>query len=240
MDIERRTTPATTNWNLIRAAGARGTPESDDALARLCGIYWFPVYAFVRHQGYDAERAHDLTQEFFARLIEKQYLRDVRPKRGRFRCFLVAAVRHFLSNERDRERAAKRGGGRRLLSLDAETAEGRYAADAADHLTPEKLFDRQWALALLAHVLCRLGDEMAAAGRSRQFLAMKGLLTENEEHRTYREVGRELGMTEGALKVAVHRLRRRYGQLLRQELGACVGSVAETEAELRHLRDALS
>jgi RNA polymerase sigma factor (sigma-70 family) len=236
----RGSPPGTTSWTLVVAAGEAGSPEADDALARLCGIYWYPVYAFIRRQGNDSEAARDLTQEFFARLIEKQYLRDVRRERGRFRSFLMVAVRHFLSNERNRARASKRGGGRPLLPLDVETAEGRYTREAVDAITPERLFDRQWAIALLAQVLDRLRAEMEAAGRQEQFARLKPLLTGESDERGYRAIGAELGMTEGAVKVAVHRLRRRYRELAREEIAAIVADPGAVDAELRHLAAALS
>jgi RNA polymerase sigma-70 factor (ECF subfamily) len=236
----RGSPPGTTSWTLVVAAGGAGSPEADDALARLCGIYWYPVYAFIRRQGNDSDAARDLTQEFFARLIEKQYLREVRRERGRFRSFLIVAVRHFLSNERDRARASKRGGGRPLLPLDVETAEGRYRREAVDAITPEVLFDRQWAIALLGQVLDRLRAEMEAAGKQEQFARLKPMLTGEADERGYRALGAELGMTEGAVKVAVHRLRRRYRELAREEIAAIVVDPGAVDAELRHLAAALA
>jgi RNA polymerase sigma factor (sigma-70 family) len=236
----KRGSPGTTSWTLVMAAGGAASPEADEALARLCELYWYPVYGFIRRQGNGADEAADLTQEFFARLIEKQYLREVRQERGRFRAFLVAAVRHFLSNERDRARAAKRGGGRRLLPLDVETAEGRYRREPADTLTPEVLFDRQWACVVLERVLDRLQGEMEGAGRQEQFARLKPMLTGEPGEGGYRAIGAALGMSEGAVKVAVHRLRRRYGDLLRDEVAMLVADPDAVDAELRHLAAALS
>jgi DNA-directed RNA polymerase specialized sigma24 family protein len=222
------------------AAGGAASPEADEALARLCELYWFPVYAFIRRQGHDSDEAADLTQEFFARLIEKQFLREVRQERGRFRAFLVAAVRHFLSNERDRASAAKRGGGRPLLPLDVETAEGRYRREPADTVTPEVLFDRQWACVVLERVLDRLQGEMEAAGKAEQFARLKPVLTGEPAEGGYRAIGAALRMSEGAVKVAAHRLRRRYGELLRDEIAMLVADPDAVDAELRHLAAALS
>jgi RNA polymerase sigma factor (sigma-70 family) len=236
----KRGSPGTTSWTLVMAAGGAASPEADEALARLCELYWFPVYAFIRRQGHGSDEAADLTQEFFARLIEKQFLREVRQERGRFRAFLVAAVRHFLSNERDRARAAKRGGGRPLLPLDVETAEGRYRRDPADTVTPEVLFDRQWACVVLERVLDRLQGEMEAAGRQAQFARLKPVLTGEPAEGGYRAIGAALGMSEGAVKVAAHRLRRRYGELLRDEVAMLVADPDAVDAELRHLAAALS
>lgn len=238
-NVNRRNA-ATTNWSLVVCAGRGGSPEADEALARLCTIYWYPVYAFVRHQGHGCDEARDLTQEFFARLIEKRYLRDADPERGRFRSFLMASVRHFLSNERDRARAMKRGGGRVPLPLDVETAERRYRREPIDGLTPEMLFDRRWAVALLEQVFRRLRDDMEASNRGQQFAALAGTLTGDDDDRGYRAMGVELGMSEGAVKVAVHRMRRRYAELLREEIGAIVADQETVDAELRHLLSVFS
>jgi DNA-directed RNA polymerase specialized sigma24 family protein len=236
----KRGSPGTTSWTLVMAAGGGASPEADEALAGLCELYWYPVYGFIRRQGHGSDDAADLTQEFFARLIEKQYLRELRQERGRFRAFLVAAVRHFLSNERDRARAAKRGGGRPLLPLDVETAEGRYRREAADTVTPEVLFDRQWACVVLERVLDRLHGEMEAAGRQAQFARLKPVLTGEPAEGGYRAIDTALGMSEGAVKVAAHRLRRRYGEMLRDEIATLVAEPDAVDAELRHLASALS
>jgi RNA polymerase sigma-70 factor (ECF subfamily) len=225
----------TTRWSLVLAAMRDGTPEGAEALAVLCQRYWYPVYAFIRRQERDAEAAADLTQEFFARLLEKRFLHDVRRERGRFRSFLFAAVRHFLSNERDRARTLKRGGGIPTLPIDVETAEGRYRCEPVDDVTPEKLFDRQWAIALLEGVVERLRAEMEIAGRGAQFARLKPLIAGEPDDEGYRAVGDALGMAEGAARVAVHRLRRRYRDLLRQAIADLVDSPDEIEAELRYL-----
>ncbi len=226
---------ATTHWSLVLGAGRRGSTASRRALATLCESYWFPLYAFVRREGYSAPDAQDLTQEFFARLLEKKYLAVVDPRRGRFRSFLLAAMKHFLAHERDRAKAKKRGGGRRILSLDFPSAESRYNLDPADELTPERLYERRWALALLEQVLKRLRDEHAAAGKLALFERLKEFLTGAKGSQSYQQIADELAMTEGAIKVAVHRLRRRYRELLEEEIAQTVAGPEEVEDERRAL-----
>ncbi len=214
---------------------ARDSVHSQQALARLCETYWYPVYAFVRRAGCRPEEAEDLTQEFFARLLEKHWLGDASRERGKFRSFLLASVRHFLANEWDRSQSLKRGGDRTILSLDFVTAEGRYSLDPSHEVTPETLFERQWATALLAQVLARLRDEFASQGQEGQFERLKLFLTGSQERGSYNQLAGELNMGEGALKVAVHRLRRRYGELLREEIASTLASNAEIEEEIRYL-----
>jgi len=230
---------ATTRWSMVVAAGARATPRSEEALARLCEAYWYPLYAYVRRWGYTADEAQDLTQEFFARLMEKGYLRQADPHRGRFRSFLLAALKHFLANERDRAGAQKRGGGRPPLPLEIETAEGRYSLEPVDPETPEKIFERRWALILLDKVLSRLRDEYHRTGRGALFDVLKDLLTSGKADETYARLGAELGMSEGAVKVAVHRLRRRFGELLREEIAETVADPQDVDDEIRYLFTAL-
>lgn len=231
---------ATTHWSLVLAAGRRASPESADALVALCRAYWYPLYAFVRRQGYRPEDAQDLTQAFFARLLEKNYLADADRQRGKFRSFLLAALKHFLANERDRARARKRGGGQTVLSLDFAVAETRYGHEPADPMTPERLFERRWALTLLDRVLGRLQDEHVAAGKGPWFERLKEFLTREPGATSYRDVAQRAGTTEGAVKVAVHRLRKRYRQLLEEEIGHTVTRPEEVEDELRQLFTALS
>ena len=227
----------TTRWSMV--LHARGDSAGAQAsLAQLCGVYWYPLYAFVRRQGMSGHDAQDLTQEFFARLLAKGWLGDVERERGRFRSFLLAAMRHLLANEWDRSRAKKRGGGAAMLALDAMSAETRYRHEPADTQTAEKFFDRRWALTLLDQVLARLRGEMTAAGRLADFEALKFCLT--GEKTAYAEVARTLGMTEGAVKVAVHRLRERYRALLRAEIAETVATAEEVDGEMRHLLAALS
>jgi RNA polymerase sigma factor (sigma-70 family) len=226
---------ATTEWSLVLAAGRPGSEGADEALARLCSLYWYPVFAFVRRQGHPAEEAEDLTQGFFARLIEKGDLGDADRSRGRFRSFLLAACQHFLSNERDRARAKKRGGGRLPLSIDIAAAEGRYERALAHSETPERLYDRQWCLTLLGGVLDGLGDDYEAAGKGRVFDRLKDFLTADEGAGTHAQAARELRMSEAAVKVAVHRLRRRYREELRRRVADTVESAGDVEDEIRYL-----
>jgi RNA polymerase sigma-70 factor (ECF subfamily) len=226
----------TTHWSMVLRAGGAST-GAQAALSNLCGAYWYPLYAFIRRQGHTAHDAQDLTQEFFARLLEKGWLDGVARERGRFRTWLLAALEHFLINEWHRARTQKRGGGAILLSLD-DDAEARYLREPADPMTAEKLFDRRWALTLLDRVLARLGGELADAGKAAQFEALKFCL--GGERHAYAEVARTLGMSEGAVKVAAHRLRERYRALIRAEIAETVATAEEVDGELRDLFAALS
>jgi RNA polymerase sigma-70 factor (ECF subfamily) len=224
---------------MIVAAGRKSSPESAVALAELCQSYWYPLYAFVRQQGHSADDAQDFTQGFFARLLEKNYLDDVDRQRGRFRSFLLVALKHFISNERDRARAQKRGGGASTVDWDAADAEARYRAEPATNLTPEKLFDRQWALSVLDRTLARLEADYRAAGKIAIFEVLKPSLAGDGELKSHAELGERLAMSPGAVKVAVHRLRRRYRDLLRSEIAQTVADTDDVEAELRDLLAAL-
>jgi RNA polymerase sigma factor (sigma-70 family) len=224
---------STTRWTIVLTAGRGESPAARQALAELCELYWAPLYGYARRRGFAVEDAQDLTQAFFARLIEKQDVRAADPLRGRFRSFLLASFKHFLANEYDRQHARKRGGGWRPVAIDGETAESRYAAVVADRLTPERLFERQWAEGVLARARAALREECAAAGRADAFERLEGMLT--GEKRPYADVARELGTTEGAIKVRVHRLRRRFRELLEQEVGATVSDDREVDDEIRHL-----
>lgn len=221
------------------AAADRDAPGSDAALADLCETYWYPLYAYVRRRGYREEDARDRTQEFFARLLEKDYLRGADQERGRFRAFLLTAFKRFLSKERDKALAVKRGGGRRRLSLDVETAEGRYRLEPSHVETAERIYERRWALTLLERVLARLRERYETDGNGALFDRLKGFLSGEAEGETYSRLGEELDLQEGAVKVAVHRLRRRYGKLLREEIAQTVSGPEDVEDELRHLREAL-
>ena len=217
-----------TRWTVVLAAGHAESPHARRALEELCQAYWYPLYAYVRRRGYGAHEAEDLTQDFFARLLAKNYLADVEREKGKFRSFLLASLKHFLANEWDRAHAQKRGGVQTILSLDAET---RYRAEPADELTADKLLDRQWALALLDQVLTRLEVETDA----KQFATLKRFLTADKDKIPYSEAAGKLGTSEGAVKVAVHRLRKRYRLLLREEIAHTVASPAEIDEEIRHL-----
>ena len=226
----------TTRWSMVLRAGG-DSAGAHESLEKLCGAYWYPLYAFVRRQGHGAHDAQDLTQVFFARLLVKGWLDGVARERGRFRTWLLAALEHFLINEWHRARAQKRGGGAAPVSLD-DAAEARYLREPADPMTAEKLFDRRWALTLLDRVLARLGGELADAGKAAQFEALKFCLG-GEKH-AYAEVALALGMSEGAVKVAAHRLRERYRALIRAEIAETVATAEEVDGELRDLFAALS
>jgi RNA polymerase sigma factor (sigma-70 family) len=226
---------ATTRWSQVIKAGQAQTPESRDALASLCEVYWYPLYAYVRRWGHDPDQSQDLTQEFFARLLEKHYLRDADPSRGRFRSFLLASLKHFLSNERDRVLAIKRGGRVSIVALEVETAEGMYQREPPDTDTPEKAFERRWALTLLERTLGRLRRESVAGGRQDVFRRLEGYLTGEGDTVPYADLAPELGMTVGAVKVAVHRLRRRFGALLREEIAETVSDPDQVDDEIREL-----
>ena len=226
---------ATTRWSLVLAAGKGASPDAQDALAALCQTYWYPLYAYVRRQGHQPDDAQDLTQAFFARLLEKHYLQSADPERGRFRSFLLTAFQRFLSKERDRERTKKRGGGMKSLDLDFEAGERRYRLEPAHEATAEKVYEQRWALTLLDRVFARLRDESDRAGKQEAFNCLKVYLTGAAGTPRYREAAAELGMTEAAVKVAVHRLRRRYRDLVREEIAQTVAGPEEVDEELRHL-----
>jgi RNA polymerase sigma-70 factor (ECF subfamily) len=225
---------ATTRWSLVSAARASGADRSRAALEMLCSLYWPPLYAYIRHQGHNADQAQDLTQEFFARLLEKDGLSRVDQGRGRFRSFLLAACRHFLSNQRDHDHALKRGGDRRFLPIDPASAEAAWGTEPADRETPERLFERRWALTLLDHVLAGLRREYEEAGKGPLFESLKGHLT-GDACSPHAETAAQLGLSEGAVKVAVHRLRQRYRDRLREEIAQTLDDPADVEDEIRAL-----
>lgn len=218
------------------SAGDSRSPEAGRSLAVLCESYWFPLYAFIRRTGHSAEDAQDLTQEFFVRLIDKRFLAAADRQKGRFRTFLLTAVKRFLANEYDRAEAKKRGGGQTIVPF--EDLEARYCKELAETLTPERIFERQWALALLNQVLARLQEEMAIKGKAALFEALKEHLTGHPAD-GYAATAVRLGMTEGAIKTAAHRLRRRYRKLLKEEIAQTVASPNEIEEEIRYLFDCL-
>lgn len=229
----------TTRWSRVIVAGDPDAPAARESLAELCNAYWYPLYAYIRRRGNGPEQAQDLTQDFFARLLEKGLLAEADPSRGRFRAFLRTVCAHFLANRRDHERTKKRGGGRAFLPIDPVDAEGRYALELADGLTPERIFERSWALTLLGRVLDQLGREYDEAGKAATFEALRGLLDGTSDATSYAAVAARTGTTEGAARVAAHRLRRRYGELLRREIASTLAEPAEVDDEIRDLFAAL-
>jgi RNA polymerase sigma-70 factor (ECF subfamily) len=223
----------------VIAAGDPNAPQARESLAALCGAYWYPLYAYIRRRGHTPEQAQDLTQDFFALVLERELLAQADPRRGRFRSFLRAVCAHYLADQRDREIAHKRGGGRPALSIDAVDAEGRYTREPAYELTPERIFDRSWALTLLGRVLEQLRREYHDAGRAATFEELHVILTRGPQSVPYGTIAERLGTSEGAVRVAVHRLRRRYGLLLRREIAATVDNPAEIDDEIRALFAAL-
>jgi RNA polymerase sigma factor (sigma-70 family) len=230
----------TTHWSLILAAADRATPRADDALAELCRSYWYPLYAFIRRRGHDPDQAADLTQEFFARLLDKQYLRSVDRSKGRFRAFLLSACKNFLANEHDHAIAQKRGGGRCPVSIDLRDAEGRFRAEPAHDLTPERLFERGWALTVLEQSLELLETEARTGGKSELYVRLKGILTGAEDRASYAQIAKAVGMTEPAVKKAAERLRKRYREILRTRIAQTVGDGDQVDDEIRALFSVLS
>jgi RNA polymerase sigma-70 factor (ECF subfamily) len=225
----------TTHWSLVLRAGNRVDREAEDALAALCGRYWYPLYAYVRRRTADVHEAQDLTQDFFARLLEKNALAAASPERGRFRSFLITAVKNFLANQRDRNQAVKRGGGARTLSLDLNSGESRLRMEPAHDLTPERLFERQWVLTLLDLVMQRLQQECETAGKAGQFELLKEALAGGKERLPYAELAAELGMSEEGARQAASRLRKRYRELLREEVSQTVAEPEDIDDEIKSL-----
>ncbi len=221
------------------AAGDSSAPKHEQALGVLCQTYWFPLYAFLRHQGHDANEAADHTQAFFAQLLEKKYLRQVQPKPGKFRSFLLAALKHFVANQYKHIRAKKRGGGRKILSLNYDEAEDRYALEPATDLSPEKLFEKSWALTILKRTMDRLEAELAAKNRQKLFEHLKAYLTAEQSAIPYHDLADRLNMTEGAIRVAVHRLRKRCKEILRDEVAQTVATPDQIDEEICGLFTAL-
>ena len=223
---------------MVLSAGI-DTPKASAALEELCRTYWYPLYAYVRRRGYDAHDAQDLTQEFFARLLEKNSLSDVHPRKGKFRSFLLGSMNNFLAKEWRRENTQKRGGGQPIFSLDAAAAEDRYKFEPADALDPEKIFERRWAMTLLEQTLARLRQECSESGKADLFNELKGMLAGEKRQHRYAEVAARLDMTEAAVKKAAERLRDRYAELLRMEIAQTVSEPGDVDEELRDLFRAL-
>lgn len=231
---------ATTHWSVVLAAGDHSRDEVREALARLCETYWYPLYAYIRRRTASADEARDLTQEFFCRLLEKDYVGAADPARGRFRAFLLTACRNFLSRERDRARAKKRGGGRVPFSLDLRQGETRYQQAPHGGLTAEQIYQRQWAVELLERVLGQLETEYRESGKGDRFDSLKELMTTDSSRQTHAEVAELLGTSEAAAKMAAHRMRKRYQALLRNEIARTVGHIADVEDEIRSLFEVFS
>ena len=226
---------ATTQWSQVLAARDGSDTEARRALESLCQTYWQPLYAYIRHQGYEPDEAGDLTQAYFTEFLEKDFLTDVDPEKGRFRSFLLTSLRHFLSHERIRSRALKRGGGTLMLSLDTDVAEERYLQEPATGRSPEEVFERRWALTVLGKALASLRHESTTENQRQSFETLKPYLTGEEPRKPYREVAEEQGMTEMAVRKAAHRLRRRFGQVLRDEIAETVAGEDAIDDEVRHL-----
>ena len=238
--VDRQVAFATTHWSVVLEAGQAGSSEAESALSELCRTYWYPLYAYVRRFGHAPEVAEDLTQEFFARLLEKNYLGTADRKRGKFRWFLLTAFKCFLANEHDRATAQKRGGGMPLVALDGLSAEERYALEPNDRVSPDRLYDLRWALDVLERARRALEGEQSAGGKADRFSRLSQYLPGGEPGADYAATGAGLGMSEGSVKQEVHRLKRRYGELLRAEISRTVASTEEVDEEIRYLIDVIS
>lgn len=231
---------ATTRWTLVQRASDTTHPDAADALEYLCRVYWPAVYVFFRRKGAGAPEAADLTQEFFTRVLEKRYLEQARRERGTFRTFLLTCAKNFLANEWDRRKALKRGGGQRVISLDDHSVEDRYQREPHHHLTPEHLFEQQWAWSVVQQALGRLEEDIRGAGREQMYAECRDLLLGGAGDMSYRDIAARLNITEGALKVQVHRLRRRLRELVLDEIQQAGGPDADPEGELRQLLELLA
>jgi RNA polymerase sigma-70 factor (ECF subfamily) len=226
---------ATTHWSIVLAAGDVARPRADEALAQLCENYWYPLYAYVRRRVSDVHEAQDLTQAFFEQLLERRAVEKADPDRGRFRAFLLTACKRFLVNEWHKGRAQKRGGGRRPLSLDFESGESKLSLTAVDALTPEEIFEREWAIALLERVMEWLRAEYTAKQRQRYFETLKAYLAGSPKDGSFAAAARALGISETTAKVATHRMRKRYRELLRDEIAQTVERAEQIEEEIQDL-----
>jgi DNA-directed RNA polymerase specialized sigma24 family protein len=228
---------ATTRWSIILHAGKGPSAEADLALAELCRVYWYPLYAYVRRLGHDMHSAQDLTQDFFYKLLEKNYVGQADRRRGKFRWFLLTAFKCFLANEWDRIRAQKRGGGQEAIALDGLTAEQRYALEPVDKLSADQIYERRWALDLLESVRTQLREEYFEAGKPERFDLLAEFLPGEKTGVSYAEIAPRLGLTENAVKQEVYRMKRRYGELLRAEISSTVAHADEVNEEIRYLID---
>jgi RNA polymerase sigma-70 factor (ECF subfamily) len=229
----------TTHWSLVAAAGAPTSAESRAALAALCEAYWYPLYAYLRRRGHGVDSAEELAQAFFAMLIESNTLKNADRSLGRFRSYLLGALKHFLGTQSQQAKAAKRGGGRRIVSLDTADAENRLHKELIDNRSPERIFDRQWALNVLNLALARLQEQFQHEGKTQLFANLHRYLTADDSELKYRQLCEEMEMSEGAIKVAVHRMRARYRQMVRQQVARTVASPSDVDDEIRRLFIAL-
>ena len=229
-----------THWSVVLAAKDKSSPQSEEALETLCRTYWYPLYVFARRQGRQPHDAQDLVQEFFVRLLQKDYLDAAEQERGRFRTFLIMAFKRFLANEWDRSRAQKRGSGQTPLPLDPELSENRYQEEASVEMAADLAFDRHWAVTLLDQTLARLRDEHQKQGKGAEFEILRQFLAVGKDPITYGEVANQLGQSEASVKMAVHRLRRRYQAAFREAIAQTVATLADVEEEMRHLLQVLS
>ncbi|HOX56411.1 MAG TPA: RNA polymerase sigma factor [Candidatus Paceibacterota bacterium] len=225
----------TTHWSVVLSAREKDSPQSVAALETLCRTYWYPLYAYLRRQGRRPHDAQDLTQGFFARLLQKDYLQAAAREKGKFRTFLLMALKRFVANEWDREHAQKRGGFAPVVPIDQEFAESRFAADPSLNVQPDVLYDRQWAMTLLERAMSQLREEYVASGRAKLFEYLQSCLVRDESALPYGEIAARLNLTESAVKMAIHRLRARYREILRDEVAHTVSSREEVEEEVRHL-----
>jgi RNA polymerase sigma-70 factor (ECF subfamily) len=231
---------ATTHWSVVLAAGQQESPQAGEALEKLCQAYWYPLYVYVRRRGHGPEDAQDLTQEFFARFLQKNSVAAADPAKGRFRSYLLGALKHFLADERDRAQAKKRGGGQTMLSWEQDRAEARYRQEPTDDLSPDKVFDRRWALTVLQQATARLRQEYQAVGQLGLFEGLKTFVTASGAAPSYLQAAARLGLTESAVRSAIYRLRRRYHALIREEVAQTVGDPLQLEEEIRHLMSVFS
>jgi RNA polymerase sigma factor (sigma-70 family) len=226
---------ATTLWSVVLTAGHDSSPGADEALEQLCRAYWYPLYAYIRRRGYGPEDAQDLTQEFFVNLLRKNYPARADRAKGRFRTFLLHTLSQFLTDQRERATALKRGGGQVLISLDAESPEDRYRLEVADELTPDKLFERRWAQTILDRAQARLHQEYASCDKGVAYEVLRAFEPGEQGTLSYAEAAARLGVSESAVKSMIHRLRQRHGELVREEIAHTVPSVSEIDEELRYL-----
>ena len=230
---------AATHWSVVLTAGKSDLPQAAEALESLCRAYWYPLYAYARRQGNGPEDAEDLTQQFFLRLLEKNYLANADRERGKFRTFLLGSMKNFLVNEWKRTGRLKRGGGYGFVSFDAAAAEGRYAGEPKGEAVAETLFDRQWAVALVEQVFAALGAEFTTAEKGALLDELKGFVWGEENSASFAEIGARLNMAEGTVRVSLHRLRQRFRELLRREVAQTVARPEDVDGELRHLIEVL-